>query len=223
MRVKRVFSRFSVIGAILASAVGSGCNILTPIAYAVEGPPKMPAVVTIPDRPTLVYVDDRANVMGRTALRQIAADKASEVLMVNEIVERTISPRDAMAIVRQETHDKPMAMDEIGRKVGAEQLIFVEVSQFMLTPDGYTPRPQAACYVRVIDVAGRTRMFPPPDSMEPGYLLQVKLREVPGELLNSPSGRRKLEEDLAQEMGEQLAKMFFEHEQTELGSRLGKR
>ncbi|MCZ6542142.1 MAG: hypothetical protein O6768_00585, partial [Planctomycetota bacterium] len=79
------------------------CNIVGPVAYLALGPPKVEAQFLLVDRPTLVFVDDRNNAIPLNAsrIRRAIADKASTDLMAKEILTKTISPRDAMALTRQ--------------------------------------------------------------------------------------------------------------------------
>lgn len=201
----------------------SGCNILGPLAYFAEGPPSVNAEYTLPDRPTVVFVDDRANVIGSNApaIRRAIADKASEDLMVKKLVTTTISPRDAMGVVAtSDRHGELMPIDGIGRAVGAEQIIYVQMIAFSGTSDGVTPRPTAICRVRVIDVAERERLYPPPDSQEASRLVQVNIREVDPAMLRSTASRLKVYEALAEETGGQIAKLFYKHEIKELGGSL---
>ena len=197
-----------------------GCNIVAPAAYIIQGPPKTPAVVELEDKTTVVYVDDRRNVLPRSALRQIMAEKAGEVLMTKKIITTTISPRDAMAIARQESNSEPLSMAAIAQRVEADQIIYVEMDSFSLTPDGYTPRPQATCAVWVLDVANRRRILPAMNSLDRGYLLTIDLGATSMDGYSSEASLRKLEETLASFAGVKLAQMFFEHE--ELGQRLGR-
>ena len=57
-----------------AGALAVGCNIVTPIVYAVSPPPKQPALYPLEDRPTVVYVDDRRNLLSYRSLRRRIGD-----------------------------------------------------------------------------------------------------------------------------------------------------
>lgn len=201
-----------------------GCNIVGPAAYLVEGPPKVDAQHQLADLPTVVFIDDRRNLVNPVSLRRVIADRASQDLMAKEALSKTISPQDAMNIVRQkETTSQVLSIEEIGEAIGAQQVIYVEVVQFQDSPDGVTPRPVAACRVKVIDVASRQRVFPPVDSDDPARLVQVMTREVDPEVYRTRSGRLKIFEGLAEATGREIAKLFYKHEAVELGGRLNPR
>jgi hypothetical protein len=205
-----------------ALALG-GCNIAGPVAYFVGGPPSVNAEYKLPDRPTVVFVDDRANTIGTNApsIRRAIAEKVCEDLMVKKLVTTTISPRDAMGVVAtSDRHGELMPIDAIGRAVGAEQVIYVQMLSFSGTSDGTTPRPTAVCRVRVIDVVERKRLYPSPDGQEASRLLEVNTREVDPATLRSAASRLKVYQALADETGEQIAKLFYKHEIKELGGSL---
>jgi hypothetical protein len=123
-------------------------------------------------------------------------------------------------VATSDRHGELMPIDAIGRAVGAEQIIYVQMLAFSGSPDGATPRPTAMCRVRVIDVAERTRLYPPPDSQEASRLIQVNTREVDPAMLRSAASRLKVYQALAEETGEQVAKLFYRHEVKELGGSL---
>ncbi len=67
--------------AVLERPALTGCNILGPAILLVEGPPKVQAQFTLEKkRPTVVFVDDRASVLPRRALRQQIAAMCQNAL-----------------------------------------------------------------------------------------------------------------------------------------------
>ena len=141
---------------ILSATVLSSCNILTPIAIIFAPDPKVEAEYELQDRPTVVFVDDRQSLVTPTSLRRIIADRVSQDLMVKEILTTTISTTDAEAIARQgDTSGNPMPIDAIGRSVGAEQVIYIEVLEFKDRTDRFTPQPRSTCRIRVIGQSAR--------------------------------------------------------------------
>jgi hypothetical protein len=200
-----------------------GCNIVGP-AYAIaSGPPKKSAEFVLQDRPTLVFVDDRSNVLSRRNLRRQIADRASEELMLQEAVMRTISPRDGLAVAQTETHGKPMAIDVIGRSVGADQVIYIEMLAFALSADGTTPVPMARCAVKVIDVTNREKLFPAINSTDEARMMDIAAGPVSMELYKTGATRRQIEDTLAEVVGTEISRLFFDHAPRELGRNLDPR
>jgi hypothetical protein len=208
-----------------ASALG-GCNIVTPAAYIIHGPPQVDAEYTLADRPTVVFIDDRENLVNPVSFRRVIADKVSQDLMVKKLVTRTISPQDAMMLAsRRDSASDVMPIDAIGRAVGAEQVIYVEMLGFADHMEGGVPRAVALCRVRVIDVEKRERLFPAPSeqSAEPGRVLQIITREFSPDLYRSRGTRQQIVQTLSEETGERIAKLFYRHEPRELGRSLNPR
>jgi hypothetical protein len=204
---------------IAASLLIGGCNIVGPAAYLIAGPGMIEAEHQLADRPTVVFIDDRENVVNPVSLRRAIADKVSQDLMVKRVVRQTISPHDAMAVAsRRDRHDNVMPIDAIGRAVGAEQIIFIEMLVFQ-DSEGYERRPIAACRVRVIDVENRTRLYPPSDSVDNARLVQVRMREVTEDAYRTRGTRHQISVALADELGDTIARLFYRHER-DLGGRL---
>jgi hypothetical protein len=216
-----------VTAALLVAALAAGsCNILGPAAYLVYGPPRTDAVYKLTDRPTVVFVDDRANTIPRQSdgMCRTIADQVSRELMKKNVLTTTIRPGDAIGVARRyDRYGDVLSIDAIGEAVKAEQVIYVQMVDFSDTPDGVTPRPQAACEVKVIDVAGDTRLFPPADAAAPTHAVRAALPFVDEELYSSSSGRLQIYRQLAEELGSQVAKLFYSHETKELGGQLDPR
>lgn len=212
---------FLLIGASLSLGA---CNIIGPVAAVVTPPPTVPAEYTLQDRPTVVFIDDRENVVNPISFRRMIADKISEDLMVKKLVTHTIRPHDAMAIAsRQDSRTAVMSIDEIGRAVGAEQVLYVQMVTFVDNFDGQTPRGMAVCRVRLIDVQNRKRLYPAEDADVPYRQVEIMTGELSEDLYRSRAARMQIYEMLAQELGASVAKLFYKHEPRPLGGRLGGR
>ena len=161
--------------------LAAGCNYLVPAAYIIDGPPSIDAKYDLPDRKTVVFVDDRTNILSRTQLRAV-----------------------------------------IGDKVAADLIIYVQIRDFKLADPGGDSLPSASASVKVIDVSGRSRLFPAPSELT-GEAVATDMREVSADLYQSTSGRRQVEDLLAAEIGSEVAKLFYKHERKELGKNLGVR
>jgi hypothetical protein len=207
---------------IALSALVVGCNIVLPVAYIVEGPGTIDAQYTLPDRKTLVYIDDRANIVNPTTLRAIIAETTTQLLMEKAKITSTLNPRDAIALVsRSDRNSELLSIQDIGEMAGAEQIVYVEMYAFAPSPDGYTPQPYASCQVRVIDITNRTRLFPDPANQEtPSVQVTARTPAVNPEVFNSRASALKAYQVLAVMTGEEIAKLFYEHERINLGERL---
>ncbi len=211
--------------ALCAAVTGamSSCNILSPAAYLAMGQAKAPAKYELQDRPTVVFVDDRNSAIpvNSSRVRGTIAETVNTELMKHDLVTQTISTRDAMAVTRSRDRDgKLMPMGAIGEVVGAEQILYIEMLSFRGSPDNRTPRPSAACRVKVLDVVSRTRLFPAPGAESGWQDVFTMTSTVSPELYRTSQGRRKIEEMLSVALADQVAKLFYKHIPDELGSRL---
>jgi len=204
-----------------ASAWVAGCNIVTPLAIILAPEPTMPAVYELQDRPTVVFIDDRRSLVSPSALRGVIADRVSQDLMTAEVVTTVISPRDAEAVARQnDDFDTFMPIAEIGRAVEAEQVIYVEMLDFRERLDQYNPRPRGRCRLRVIDVTNNVRLYPGPDTEEGYHVLEVEMADVNPEAYRSRATSNQVARQLAEEIGDRVAKLFYEHRTGKLGTNL---
>mgnify|MGYP006105480105 CR=1 FL=1 len=202
-----------------------GCNVLTAVSFVARPEPKTEAAYELADVPTVVFIDDRRNRISPTRLRRTIAEEATTILMEEEVISESnmIPARDAIRVSSK--HDRAgnlLSVHAIGEAVGASQIIFVSVDQFALTRDGQTPEPQARCRVRVIDVKDEKRLFPDPagNSTYDYYQLKVDIPNVDPHGFNTISTRNDLNDRLAIETGDQIAKIFYTHITSELGGRI---
>jgi hypothetical protein len=200
-----------------------GCNLVTPAAYILTGPPTVPARFELEDRPTLVFVDDRGNAMksNATILRATIAERVSQDLMEQGILTTTISPRDAIAYATsRDRHQKLVAIDDLGRAVGAEQIIYVQMLSFRGNEDGVTPKPTASAQVRVIDVVNRARLFPTEEDQKAAHAVSIELPAIDPGAFRSAANRLKIHRAMADELGDEVGKVFYTHDYKDIGERL---
>lgn len=214
----------------LASA---SCNIGVPVAYALFGPGKIEAEHNLAPVKSVVFVDDRSNILPRTQLRTKISDKVSTDLMREGCIPSAVDPRQAITLTRQkEGNGKPLSIEAIGRELDAQQVIYIQVRSFTLSGDGeFTTSgtetgvgvtPTAKVSVKVIDVVNTARTYPLGDSSA-GRDLTATLREVDPSKIESFAARRAVEDQLAAELGDEIGKLFYKHERIDQGEHLGPR
>lgn len=203
----------------------SGCNIIVPVSYVLEGPGQIDAEFELRDVVTVVFVDDRKSTFPRTSLRAIVGQAVTDQIVSEEALEpsKMINARDTLALARQlESATSRVSIERIGLEAGAQQIIYVTLEGFALTLDGHTPRPTSICKVKVLDLSTGTRVYP--DARAPtGREVQTQLREVDTDAFKTFARRRKVEDELAHETGVAVAKLFYKHERVNLGEHLGHR
>jgi len=204
----------------------SACNVVAPIAYIIEGPPSRDAVFILPKKKTVVFVDDRRNVirMNARGLRQRIADTLTQELLDRRLLTDMILPRDAMGVAQsRDRYGELLSVEEIARAVEAEQLIYVRVTAFTESVDGMSPNPSATVEVRIMDLQERAWIFPSTESGDIVYPVQVIMPAIDPQVLRVTSTRLQVHQALADAIAVDIAKLFYKHEIKELGGRLGTR
>lgn len=212
-------TRAILLASLAALLAAAGCNLAVPALYVAQGPPKQPALFTLPkDKKTVVFVDDRKNVISRLQLRAMLADDVGTIFQRLELVDEVVSGRELISYVRRvETSSKRVSIEELGNAVGADVVLYVEMDAFALTPDGATPKPTALARVKVVDVEKRERLFPPVGGDPAGVTVQAEINALAADAYRTSANRRKLEDALAKRLADQITKLFYEHEAKNFG------
>jgi hypothetical protein len=220
----------ALVGASLAAA---GCNLGAPAAYALFGPGQIEAEHELAPVRTVVFVDDRQNVLPRVAMRAALGNQIAETLLAQGLVPNVVSTRDAIALTRQrEDGTKPLSIAAIGRELECQQVVYVLVRDFNLAGDGggttagstgFGAAPTAIVEVKVIDVVSNERTFPLSGTGGAGQEIVAKLREVDQDELRTPSKRKAVEDALIVKTADRVSKLFYKHERLDLGENLGPR
>ncbi len=200
----------AAVAVLLGAGALAGCNIAGPALYLLHGPEKIPRVFELDkDRPTVIFIDDRAMNIQRTPTRERIAAAAERALLDHGAVTRIIDSRAAAAVVTNEPRGKLMAISEIGRKVGAEVVIYVTPDSFALSADGQTFAPSAQLRVKILDAVADKRVWP---EDRKGHLLTVSASTRQGTTPSEAAEVREAEDKFAELVGLRLAQMFYSRE-----------
>ncbi len=206
------FKLFGLLCVAIFGALG-GCNIVAPVAMVIEGPPTVPAVYELdPERPTVIFIDDRHNVLPKRSLRSDIAQVTERVFLDSEIVlpGNLIDHRSAMRVASRENPDQPLSIVEVGRMVGAEVVIYISFRDFMITRDRVSVHPLCNAEVMIFDTVQNTKMLPPGEG---AYTMRTSLPPKTSPFPSmSISERSEVERELAAGIGLRLARLFFEYE-----------
>ena len=197
--------------AVLTGAVMTGCNILEPFTYAVEGPPQAPVVYQLPEKKIVVFVDDRSSIIPRTRLRRTLADRTTnELLSEQKLVPAAVEPSAAVRLAQTEDSGHLLSIAEIGRRIGADLVIYVHPIRFSLSSGGL-PKPIAVLGVKVIDTRTGDRLFPT-ELGSTEHILTATMAAKTGSNYETEQARKDLEDSLADFAGLRVAQLFYEHE-----------
>lgn len=209
MRWKFLFT--ALLSAMVVSA--NGCNIVGPVAMVLEGPPTVPAMYQLdPERPTVIFVDDRHNKLPKRSLRTDAATVTERVLLDRKLIAagNMIDHRSALRVAARETPDEPLSVVEVGRRIGAEVVIYVTFIDFEITRDRVSVHPLSNATVRIYDTVTNEKLFPAGDSFHP---LRISLPPKTTPFFSMTLAEQsEVERELATGIGLGLSRMFYEYE-----------
>ncbi len=186
------------------------CNIIAPAYVFAVGPPKQNAMYTLDkERPTVVFVDDRASVLPRRSLRQTISQKVENELLGHNLLVKVVESRAIAAVASRDPADQPSDITTLGKSVSAEIVIYISLDRFGLSPDGQTNQPFADARVKVLDI---TREQPRvwPDDRE-GFKVSLIMPQARKDLPSSAPTLATAQEALAGELGDTIAKLFYSY------------
>ena len=195
----------------LTLAIGA-CNIFGPAFVLISGPPKIDALYELdPDRTYVVFVDDMRSRMPKRSLRAILSRATERELIRNEALpaEQVIPGAVAYTVIQDESWGDRMSIVDIGRRVGADVIIYVTIDRFQLTRDGISAWPVLSARVKVLDTVDNKRLWP---GNTIGHMINVEpLILRMGDMPSGLSERAELEERLSDRFGVALAQVFYEY------------
>jgi hypothetical protein len=189
--------------------------------------PKIPALYDIEDRPTLIVVDDPRKLMGDPAMTGVIADQISLELRQGKALKTVIDPlklRDEQ--IRLGDAYEATALDQLGRTLGAEQVIHVQVEDVQLQGAPGVLKPRGLTRVKLIDTQKGKRLFPPAQTGEAksGVSPQPRGQPVLSELFyqqlsqDTRAELNRVVRELAVRMGRDAAYVFYDHPKRPVGA-----
>lgn len=204
----------TTLGVIVASVVLltiPACNIVTPVAYAINGPGKIKKVTTLdPERSYVIFIDDPSSKVASRRLRAEIANTAQETILKKGIVTNMIDGRSTFAAATGERYGERLSIQEIGQSVGADVVIYALLTDFTLGEDVGTYRPMASLQVKLIESDTGDRVWPP--DVDTMYPMRVNMPQKPGMVPTTATELQKSQQELAEYTGTALAQMFFDVE-----------
>lgn len=201
----------------------TGCNIVAPIAAVIEPENTTARAYRLPTRPCVIFVEDRGGAIGMNlpGIRSRIGKQATAYLLGNEIHPQMIEPDNALRIAAASDRASEMlSLSEIARRCRADLMVNVQVRAWTLVGQDGVPRPTATAIVRVLDMTKREQVFPDPsgDGREGFVVAQLPITD-PNKVQSRQDARR-VNLELADELGLQVARLFDEYITKPLGRNL---
>lgn len=222
--------RLMVFGLLLSLLCLHGCNLVGGAAQVFSPPELVEARYKLPDKQTLIVVDDPNQlVQDVSTLRRIAVS-ARTALEAEKVVTAGFVDQGELAALRAQLGPAytSTSLAGLGITLEARQVIHAEVIGFQTNLAGDVVRPAIALEVKVFDLDQRARVFPAgadPDSGvdlgQSAYTVTTKLNAQ--DLTGVDAARAIAIRDLADTAGRDIARLFFDWRRPEPGSNLGQR
>lgn len=207
----RFFAVLLAAGAAWAWGGLAGCNIVAPVALVLSPPPSTDAVFELDGARThAIFIDDLRSRVPKRSLRDLIGTTAEGAMLEEEVLpnNQLIASAAFARAASDDQFSRKLSVVDLGRRVGADVVIYVSMESFSLTRDGTTLVPEALASVKVLDTTNNKRLFPPGDG---GYPLRVQVASEKGEVPRDLAGRGAAEQALARRVGLALAQMFYSH------------
>ncbi len=211
---------FSLVLMLTLLAGLAGCEVLGAAAETVA-PSKTKAVYKPQNRVTLILVDDPANRLGNANLTDQIASVVEHELKQNEVITEFVPMRELHLLqqARGKAFDT-MSLQDIGRALGAEQVLHVHIEQIDVDTGPGVVQPEAWVRLKFLDVATGRRLFPSDTHAaagpSAGYELHSQMRQSirPTE---SAGDRIVLFTRFANHIAGDVARVFYDHLPRQVG------
>ncbi|MEM6332545.1 MAG: hypothetical protein AAF823_04315 [Planctomycetota bacterium] len=217
--------------ALLVIAVNlAGCEGLAAAAVVMRDT-DIRAVYKLPDRSLAVVVDDPKNQLRDPNATGRVVSNATYYLHLNRSKAglsadtEIFGVSDLRELQRQTGVDAfaQMPIDAIGRELGADQVIYAEVLSAGARVAGDLYRPNATIEVKIVNSKDGRRIWPNPGGdltrPGPGHLKAIEL-EFESSKIRDRSVEFELMRRLAEEVGKEIAQLFYKHRGDEPGDDL---
>ena len=196
-----------------------GCNLAGAAYTVLHGPERTDAKYELDStKSTVVFVDDMTNVLPSRSLRSEISTAVERDLLDRGLVADMIDHRAVMSVTNKDRYGTPMSVSDVGKAVGADIVIYVQVTGFALSADGVSASPVGAARMKVIDVKGKKRLWPVTASEGD---VRVQMRQGQGTVPTTITEQNAMFQKLALEFGKGIAQAFYEHENQNKAGRGG--
>ena len=190
-----------------------GCAWIAWTAHLLAPNEKIEPVCTIPpDVKILVLVDDLklTETVDCAAIKRDLTDSLNEELLAHEVVADVVNYDELLDFIADEPVYRQMPFGEVGRKLGADLVLYVRLDHFSLRDSEASLLWQGNLDVVVSLKDTDDHMLWPMD--KPGGHPIDPPVSVSCDREESQSYGVKLTEELAAQMADRIARLFYEHE-----------
>jgi hypothetical protein len=176
------------------------------------------AEFTLSEGPVLILVDDFEERLTWAPARDYIAEALAKQLREHQAAQKVISPETLKQCRRTRTDFDDLKCTQVGRLVGADQVLWLEVNDFLAEEEVHeaTQAASVSVTVRVINPheqkdRAKVRLWP---TDREGKLVSVKLS--PNDV-NRLKTKDAIAGELADKLAKEIAKLFYKHPAQEEG------
>lgn len=176
-------------------------------------PKKVEAVYEPPkDKRFLVLVEDKPSPVRYEPIKYELAERIGRKLVDRKVARETVS-QDRLHDLTNTRDYNLLSISEIGQKLDADLVLYVQIESFSLKDSPQSPLWQGrlATSVWVVDAREPRRLWPKDQPTQGGGYrvgpVEFKHSENP-----SPTYGEEIARNLAEEMAEQIVRLFYKHE-----------
>jgi hypothetical protein len=198
-----------------AMVCAGGCTQSLAWFVAQFAPPKKVQALYEPpkDQKVLVLVEDKPAPVSFEPIKYELAERIGRKLVDRKIARETVS-QDRLLDLTNTRDYHLLSISEVGQKLGADLVLYVQVESFSLKDSPQSPLWQGrfATSVWVVDAKKPQRLWPK-DTPTQGSGYRVGPVEFKHSENPSPSHGEEIARGLAEEMSEQIVRLFYDHEE----------
>lgn len=190
--------------------------------------PKIPAQHKLAAVPTLIMVEDRSLLLEDPDLTTFIANAIAADLRREKALQgaEIIRPSEVAKLMGEYGSDfEKMAIDAVGQRVGASQVLYVNIRQIRLMRAPGLYQPAAVAEVKVVNAVSRKRVFPRQESAEgiaSGPRGVPVMAELPPDAADTGdrSQEAAIRQKLSRVLATEVAELFYAHQRRQPGDRL---
>lgn len=202
-----------------------GCDAVGVMAQAVSPPELVEAAYRMPDKPTLILIDDPRGLVSDDMVLRRLARTARVALEAEKVISTGFVGQDKLAAYREQLGPAypQTSLAALALHLEAKQVIHAEVTGYQMEIGPNVVRPSIAMDVKVFDLDQAVRVFPSMTDAKTGadtgqttYPLTSK--RPAQDLTGIGAARSIASRELADQAGRDLGRLFFDWRKPKPGS-----